>query len=269
MRGSAMIEACYGIKPLNTIEGIHCFGNERDGDYFDEDDVLAWRDGCFQNAIDDSKLFDNNATRQMLYQLSKETNVIDLASGPGMGLIPSLLRINPSIPCMISDANLSLLREWKIFLTEKPAFSNIDFAQFSLMDIPFKDNSVSAYSSFIGLGSTRSGLAGYDHVVTEVFRTLKPGGKLFTVEVDWTNIPDIIDLFHKMNQQPWDIFSESMETGNRTWRDRFTDIGFRILYQELFEHRNLKESDNELGKAAKKYGVEVGMDFNAFIVQKL
>ena len=72
-----------------------------------------------------------------------------------------------------------------------------------------------------------------------------------------------------MNQQPWDIFSESMETGNRTWRDRFTDIGFRILYQELFEHRNLKESDNELGKAAKKYGVEVGMDFNAFIVQKL
>ena len=27
-----MIEACYGIKPLNTIEGIHCFGNERDGD---------------------------------------------------------------------------------------------------------------------------------------------------------------------------------------------------------------------------------------------
>ena len=111
-----MIEACYGIKPLNTIEGIHCFGNERDGDYFDEDDVLSWRDGRFQNAIDDSKLFDNNATRQMLYQLSKETNVIDLASGPGMGLIPSLLRINPSIPCMISDANLSLLREWKIFL---------------------------------------------------------------------------------------------------------------------------------------------------------
>ena len=88
-----MIEECYSFKPLNTIEGIHCFGNERDGDYFDEDDVLSWRDQRFQNAIDDPKLIDNNATRQMLYQLSKETNVIDLASGPGMGLIPSLLHL--------------------------------------------------------------------------------------------------------------------------------------------------------------------------------
>ena len=72
-----------------------------------------------------------------------------------------------------------------------------------------------------------------------------------------------------MNQQPWDIFSEAIQAGNRTWRDRFADIGFKILYQDLFEHRSIKESDNELGKAATKQGIDVGMDFNAFIVQKL
>ena len=141
-----MFEECYSIRPVDIIGGIPCFGNECDGDFFDEDDFLLWRDKHFQNNIDSSKFIDNNATRQMIYELSKETSVIDLASGPGMGLIPALLRINPSIPCMISDANLSLLKEWKSFLAGKPAYANIDFAQFSMMDIPFKDSSVTERS---------------------------------------------------------------------------------------------------------------------------
>ena len=263
-----MFDECYNRKPLCIHYGIPCFGNERDGDFFDEDDVAAWSSGGFQNSLTSSKLIGNNVGKHLISELSKEAYLIDLASGPGMGLIPSLLRINPDMSCLATDANFALLKEWKLFLTDNSAYEKIDFAQFSIMDIPFKDNSVSAYSSFIGLGSTRDGPAGYSRVTEEVFRTLKHGGKLFTVEVDWADIPAILNLFGKMNRRPWSVFTEAMETGNKTWRDRFIDNGFKILYQDLFEYRNLKETDNELGEAAVRFGAEVGMIFNAYIVQK-
>ena len=263
-----MFEECYLREPQSIDYGIPCFGNERDGDFYDEEDINAWNNGRFQNSLNNTKLIKNKATKRLLRELSKETCVVDLASGPGMGLIPSLLQINPEVSCMATDANLSLLKQWKSFLVGKPVCEKINFAQFSLMDIPFKDDSIPAYSSFIGLGSTRGGPEGYNRVTQEIFRTLKHGGKLFTVEAEWADIPGIVNLFGKMNRQPWDIFTQSMETDVRTWQDRFINNGFKILYQGLFESRSLRETDNELGEAAVRFGVNVEMIFNAFIVQK-
>lgn len=263
-----MFDNLFRCKPQIIEDGIPCFGNELDGDFYSEADISTWRNGGFQNSLLSSKLIDSNETKHLLNELSKETYVIDLASGPGMGLIPSLLRINPNISCMATDANVSVLKEWKSFLADKPSYKRIHFTQFSLMDIPFKDNSVPVYSSFIGLSSTKEGLAGYNHVTKEVFRSLNPGGKLFTVEVDWTDIPSIINLFSKMDKHPWSIFTEAIETGIQTWHERFIDNGFKILYHDLFEFRHLKGTDNELGEAAERFGVEIGMNFNAFIIQK-
>jgi len=86
--------------------------------------------------------------------------------------------------------------------------------EMKIMEISFHSNSVEAYSSFIGLSSTRNGHAGYNRVTSEVFRTLRAGGKLFTVEVDWVNIPLIIDLFNKINKKPWETFTDAMAIGN-------------------------------------------------------
>ena len=263
-----MFNEIYNQQPTNITEGIPCFGNEDDGDFFSEEELSLWDSNFFYHKLSDKKFIENPVTNHLLSELSKEKNIIDLASGPGMGLISSIFQINPNILCMVTDANLSLLKKWKTFLADNTDYNKTSFAQFSLMDIPFQSNSVATYSSFIGLSSTRNGQSGYNRVTSEVFRTLKSGGKLFTVEVDWANIPLIIDLFHKINQKPWNIFTEAIDAGNLSWEKRLKNAGFTILYQDLFEYRKLKESDNELGRAAKKYGYDIGMNFTAFIAQK-
>ena len=71
-----------------------------------------------------------------------------------MGLIPSLKKIDSSFPCVASDVNLMVMKEWKRYLESKSQINELEFTQFSVFDIPFKDNSVPAYSSFIGLSNT-------------------------------------------------------------------------------------------------------------------
>lgn len=263
-----MFNEIYNQQPLNITYGIPCFGNEDDGDFFTEEELSLWNSEFFHHKLSDKKFIENSVTNHLLSELSNEKKIIDLASGPGMGLISSILQIHPNILCMVIDANFSVLRKWNAFLSNNTDYNKTTFAQFSLMDIPFHSNSVEAYSSFIGLSSTRNGQAGYNRVTSEVFRTLRPGGKLFAVEVDWTDIPLIIDLFNKINQKPWDIFTEAIDAGNLSWEKRLKNAGFTILYQDLFEYRKLSKSDNELGRAAENYGYNIGMNFTAFIAQK-
>ena len=263
-----MFEEIYNKYPINISDGIPCFGNEDDGDFFTEEELSLWDSEFFHHKLSDKKLIENSVTHHLLTELKKEKLIIDLASGPGMGLISSILQINPNILCMVTDANFSVLRKWNAFLSNNTDYNKTTFAQFSLMDIPFQSNSVEAYSSFIGLSSTKGGQSGYERVTSEVFRTLRSGGKLFTVEVDWANIPLIIDLFNKINQKPWEIFTDAMATGNISWESRLKNAGFKILYQDLFDYRTLRENDNELGKAAADYGYDIDMNFTAFIAQK-
>jgi ubiquinone/menaquinone biosynthesis C-methylase UbiE len=251
---------------FNEVCGIPCFGGEEDGDYFDRADFDKMVNGRFRNSLKNDRLLKNTASRYLLDEIiGKEKYVIDLACGPGMGLIPQVKQLKLDFPCMATDANLTLLKEWKAYLENNSGMINIDFAQFSLFDIPIKNDSVKAYSSFIGISSTRNGSAGYDKALSEIYRTLVPGGKLYTIETEWTDIPAILDVFDKMNQKPWPVFLEKQ----KSWHDRFIDNGFEIEYEEVFEYHNLTENDNELGAAAKEFGIEIGQKIIAFIVSKM
>ncbi len=70
--------------------------------------------------------------------------------------------------------------------------------------------------------------------------------------------------FDKMGLQPWDDFREKQIS----WHDKFINNGFEIVYERPFEYRSLRADDNELGEAAVKFGVDIGMKFTAFIVRK-
>ena len=263
-----MFESYYNQAVLHTVDGIPCFGREEDGDCFDEEDIASWRAGRFQSNFETRKFSDNPVTAHLLESMCSEKEVVDLACGPGMGLIPSLLQRNPEVHCLATDANISVLTEWKRFLVEQGIRKNIGFAQFSAFDIPFRDNCVKAYSSNLGLGSTRDGSRGYDKAVSEVRRTLVPGGRLYTIEVEWTHIPAILDLFRKMNREPWHLFVEAQENGYSSWEDRFRNAGFRILYHDIEKTKPLAADDNELGVAAARFRVDAEMCFHAFIVEK-
>jgi len=108
-----MFNEIYNQQPTNITEGIPCFGNEDDGDFFSEEELSLWDSNFFYHKLSDKKFIENPVTNHLLSELSKEKNIIDLASGPGMGLISSIFQINPNILCMVTDANLSLLKKWK------------------------------------------------------------------------------------------------------------------------------------------------------------
>lgn len=153
----------------------------------------------------------------------------------------------------------------KQYLEKNEKVNRLDFAQFSVFDIPFKNNSVQAYSSYIGLSNTRNGNDGYKLALSEIHRTLIDGGILYAIENEWNDIPAILDLFDKMKLHPWQCFME--EQGS--WHNRFVNGGFEIVYEHPYEYRQLTKDDNELGEAASKYGVDIGLTFNAYIVKKV
>lgn len=252
--------------PEKEENGIYYFGNEKDGDYFDKSDFDSWKNGRFYQNWRNQRILENNASRYLLDEIIRNHKyVIDLACGPSMGLIPSIKQTDPLFPCLASNANPSVLTEWQHYLANEETYNKLDFAQFSVFNMPIKSNSVQAYSSFIGISSTRNGENGYDSALSEIHRTLAKDGLFYSIESEWTDIPTILVLFEKIKQQPWSIFCEKQVS----WHERFNKKGFETVYEEPFEYRSLKAEDNELGEAAVKFGVDIGMKFTAYIVRKI
>ena len=251
-------------KPYLDDHGVFRFGGQSEGDHFDASDVALWKNGGFARNWESRSFLNHAASRRLVDCIvEREPYVIELACGPGMGLIPSVKKIDPRFPCLATDANDDVLREWNRYLNDQNVDS-LDFAQFSLFDIPLKSGAVRAYSSFIGISSTRNGEDGYADALSQIRRTLSGDGRLYTIEGEYSDIPKILGLFEKSGMTPWSCFlGEQL-----TWHDRLIKNGFEILYEEPFESRKIKEDDNELGEAAVKYGVDVEMKFTAFVLKK-
>lgn len=258
-------EQIFTHNPDREENRILYFNADDDGDYFTENDINDWRTIWFQKNWNERKLLENKASNHLISSIIEAGSpVIELACGPGMGLIPSIKQINPSFPCMATDANSLVVSEWKQYLDDKEKYDSLDFAQFSILDMPIKSGTVQAYSSFIGISSTRSGNSGYRLALSEIYRTLASGGLLYTIENEWSDVPAILGLFEKMNRQPWNCFNEEQIS----WHDRFIESDFEIVYEKQYEYRSLRADDNELGKAALEFGVDIGMNFTAYIVKK-
>lgn len=255
----------FDTPPQKEQEGIYLFGGENDGDCFDQADFDSWKDKIFCEKWREKMLLEKEASRYLLNQITSTNEyVIDLACGPGMGFIPSIKQINHSFPCLASDANPFVLWEWQEYLKSNETYRSIDFAQFSAFNIPIKSNSVQAYSSYLGISSTRNGEAGYLAALSEIHRTLCENGLFYTIESEWTDVPLILEVFEKINRQPWPCFCEKQVP----WHDRFVQTGFEVVFEEPFEYRRLEPSDNELGEAALKLGTDIGVNLKVYVVRK-
>ncbi len=252
--------------PMRFENNIRIFGKENDGDYFSDEDVRRWQNKYFQENFYTDKLLLNKASRKLLDEITKNKEAyIDLACGPGMGLIPSIKQLSSSISCLAADANLTLLNEWKKWLNDRQTGEDIDFAQFSLFDIPIEDSTVKACGGFLCLSSTRFGNKEFDTALSEIYRILVPKGRLYVIENEWLNVPSILDVFEKSNIQPWTCFLEEQIS----WQQRFLDKGFEILSKEPYMTRILRGENNELGKATEQLGKKIEMQWNAFILEKI
>ena len=260
-----MFEKKLAKEPLAIKDGIYYFDSHNDGDYFDEEDAAEWDNGRLEGNWKKRKFLENPATKNLIETIvANGKEVIDLACGPGMGLIPSVKQLDPAFHCTATDASAMVLEHWKKYLDWNFMTHGVGFAQFSVLDMPFKDGSVPSFSSNIGLSSVRGGQVDYDKAVKEVFRCLEPGGYLYAVESEWIDIPAILQVFEKWGQEPWNCFTE----GQTSWHDRFLQAGFEIVTEEEVQHRIFTAEDNELGEASVKFGIPVGTKETAFVLRK-
>lgn len=257
----------FSRPPAHCHDGVYYFDSDRDADYFDESNVAIWRDGRMKRNFHSDFFLNNPASRRLVdHIVGQGVPVVEIACGPGMGLTPSVKRLAPDHVCLATDASALVIEEWKRYLDENEAVSNLELAQFSLMDIPFRDNTVPAYSSYIGISSTRNGEEGHEQALREIYRTLMKNGFLYTIETTWTDTEAMLRVFRETGKTPWSGLGS--DHCAPTWRERFLHTGFEILSEEIFESRTLTADDNELGEASEQLGIEIGVLSKAYILKK-
>ncbi len=107
-------ENLFLSEPAKKENGVYLFDSDMDGDCFDESDKEIWYAGCFQHRLMEPSPLNNEASKRLIEKIVEhDMPVIDVACGPGMGLIPSIKRLSPHHLCMATDANSLVIREWK------------------------------------------------------------------------------------------------------------------------------------------------------------
>ena len=257
----------FSRPPVRRYDGIYYYDSDRDADCFDESDVAIWRSGRMKRNFHSDFFLNNPASRRLVDAIIAQGDpVVEIACGPGMGLMPSVKQLAPDHVCLATDANSLVIEEWKRYLDGNETIKNLDLAQFSLMDIPFRDNTVPAYSGYIGLSSTRNGEEGHERALREIHRTLTGNGFFYTIET-WMDTEAMFRVFRESGMTPW----SGLDSDRRapTWRERFVNTGFEIVSEEVFESRTLTADDNELGEAAEQLGIEIGVFSKAYILKKV
>ena len=130
-----------------------------------------------------------------------------------------------------------------------------------MLNIPIKDNSLD-YVTSNSISSTRNGESGQIQALKEVFRVLKSGGYFVTVENEWTDMSKIDEVF-----KLWGKYNYYKEQ-EISWHDKFVSSGFKIESENKHFFRKLRKNDNDLGEAADRFNIEIGMKFTLFVLRK-
>ena len=258
----------FSKQPNEIIENDFYYGDDSQGDQFGKNDEEYWLNGGFKRNWD----YKGRNWRADVFKLYDEITThiandgkpfMDIACGPGMGLAPMILQKNPKISCLATDACSRLIKAWRYYITNNLMEYDISLASFSVLNIPIKDNSFDYITSNIGISSTRNGEDGQIQSLREVFRVLKPGGYFIAVENEWTdyaNIDEVFKLWGKGNYYKRQGIS---------WHEKFVSAGFQIENEDKNYFRTLTKGDNDLGEAADRFNIEIGMKFTLYILRKI
>jgi ubiquinone/menaquinone biosynthesis C-methylase UbiE len=131
--------------------------------------------------------------------------------------------------------------------------------------MPIKDNSLDCVTGFIGIGSTRNGMDGQVKALKEVLRILKPGGLFVTIEGEFKDLAKVDVVFRLWGKNNWYGNDQSHST---SWRNKFISAGFQIKSDDAHYCRKWDKNSNELGEAAEKFNIEIGMTDRLYILRK-
>lgn len=111
-------------------------------------------------------------------------HVLDLAGGTGD--ISKLLskKVGPNGRVILSDINGDMLAVGRDRMIDR-GIQNLDFAQINAEALPFADNTFNAVTIAFGLRNVPR----KEHALTEMYRVLKPGGRVMILEFSKLAIP--------------------------------------------------------------------------------
>jgi len=256
----------YTTTPLLVKRGALYFAVEENAtDAFDENDVASWvAGGRFAWRWRDRG--QQNETRCNVYMhlcnqvATQNLPVLEIACGPGLGLLPDILAFNPNIQATATDSSSVLIENWNDFFRMNEPGAKINFAAMDAAKMPIASNSVDIITSYIGFGSLKQ--AGSDQLngLAEAFRVLKPGGRIYTVEQEFEDPALIQHIFDRWGRVNW------FKDDKHTWQERFAMAGF-IVEQDSSMYRN-KQTGWELQDVAASFGLEVWTNTKAFVLRK-
>lgn len=186
----------------------------------------------------------------------KGTPIMDIASSEGMGLASYILKLNPDIPCLITDMDTFGLKCLRECIDRHLPEYNISIASFDNTDMPIKDNSLDCITSISGMQSSAKRncqhpylfAAGKEDVINEVYRVLKPGGCYVSMEASMDYHFDPEKLFHEEsiyveNGKLFGIYTrdETQDVYERlkgpSWQEQFTARGFEVECERKYSHQ--------------------------------
>ena len=260
----------FSKEPKEIIENDYYYDADKDGDQFDAADEDSWLNQRFKSNWENAGTMNvwraevNNLYRDITSKIADDSKpYMEIACGPGMGLTPMILKNNSKIPCLATDACSRLIKAWRYYIDRNLKEYDISLASFSVLDIPIRDNSLDYVTSAIGISSTRNGENGQIQALKEIFRVLKPTGYFITVENEWSDLSKIDEVFKLWGRDNYYPMEKGM-----SWHDKFLTAGFQIESEDKNYFRKLTKDDNELGEAADRFNIEIGMKFTLYIMRK-
>jgi len=161
------------------------------------------------------------------------TPIVDIASSESMGMLPYLLKLNPSISCMASDVDFYAMERLRNRINENFPEYSISISSFDNTDMPFADNSVPVITGFCPITSCSIGKswvpsdetdpniktfddfenAIFRKAISEVYRVLKPGGLFVFADgyaLEWEYDMDEINAFFEKKELLYGMFSRDL-----------------------------------------------------------
>ena len=176
---------------------------------------------------------------------------MDIASWEDMGLAPYVLKMNPAIPCLLTDIDAYTMKQLRSCIRENLVGYHINIASFDNFDIPLKNQTLHYITSWNGIGNSCNVSAagqgqnlyqfsnGKEKVIDELYRILKPGGRLISLERNRECDYDLPKLRHTCEERGSLLgytFDEIRAVCNllieEPWHDKFTAAGFQVEVEQ-------------------------------------
>lgn len=235
--------------------------------------INLWGMRTFQNEFsdlfDDKLWLENFSGTNKNGELEKIINTItnerkpfmDIASGSGMGLASYIVKLNPEIPCLVTDIDMRQMQCLRSSIDNHIPEYNISLAAFDNFDMPLKDDSLEYITSIAGLSSSAGNPLNKTEnffqifedrlkLSSEVYRVLKPGGLFITIESSQEYDYDLQKLYsnYSANGKLYGVYTYDEIQAvcglltEDSWHDKFASVGFEIEFEKSYYERNTLNS---------------------------